>query len=112
MKLEKIVDCVVTGFQDYGMFVSCGEYTGLVHISEISDQFVSDITEIFELGDLVSLSVLEVDLENKKVKLSYKKVHKIHKRILKHVNVQKGFNSLKQSLEEFILEKKEDLDDN
>lgn len=112
MRVENIIECIVTGFQDYGMFVSCGDYSGLVHISEISDQYVSDISEIFEIGNKVSLYVLEVDEATKKVKLSYKKIHKVHKRILKNVEVQKGFNSLKQSLEGFVIEKKEDLNDN
>ncbi|HHT55243.1 MAG TPA: S1 RNA-binding domain-containing protein, partial [Acholeplasma sp.] len=80
MNENNIITCEVVGFQEYGVFVRCDEYDGLVHISEISEQYVENIEEIFKVGDLVKLLVLDVNEEDKKLKLSYKKCHKIHKR--------------------------------
>lgn len=102
MKKNELIKCKVIGFQDYGMFVSCGDYQGLVHISEISEQYVSNITDIFELNDLVTLKVLDIDEEDKKLKLSYKRNHKIHRRILKNVRIVKGFNKLSNNLDEWV----------
>lgn len=102
MKKNDLIKCRVIGFQDYGMFVQCeNDYQGLVHISEISEQYVSDILDIFDLNDNVTLTVLEVDEENKKLKLSYKRNHKIHRRILKNVRIVKGFNKLSNNLKEW-----------
>lgn len=110
MKINDLIKCKVIGFQEYGMFVSCDEYQGLVHISEISEQYVSDITDIFELEDIVTLKILDIDHEEKKLKLSYKKNHKIHKRILKNVKIVKGFNKLSNNLDKWINIKLEEYD--
>ena len=103
MKKNDLIKCSVVGYQDYGMFVKCDDdFTGLVHISEISEQYVQDIEDIFNIDDIVRLTVLDVDHENKKLKLSYKANHKTNKRILKNVKITKGFNRLANNLDEWI----------
>ena len=108
MNENNIITCEIVGFQEYGVFVRCDEYDGLVHISEISDQYVENIEDIFEVGDLVKLLVLDVNEEDKKLKLSYKKCHKIHKRILKNVKITKGFHKLSTELPKWIEYKKQE----
>ena len=107
MKKNKVITWKIVGFQDYGMFVNCGEYEGLVHISEISDQYINSIEQIFMIGDLVDLLVLEVCDENR-LKLSYKRNHHIHKKIVKSVPMKIGFHSLNRQLPKWILEKKKE----
>lgn len=102
MKKNDLIKCRVIGFQDYGMFVSCGDFGGLVHISEISEQYVSDISDIFEINDYVTLKILDINEEDKKLKLSYKRNHKIHRRILKNVKIVKGFNRLANKLDNWV----------
>lgn len=111
MNEKDIITCEVVGFQDYGIFVRCGDYDGLVHISEISEQYVENIEEIFEVGDLIKLLVLDVSETNKKLKLSYKKSHKVHKRILKNVKITKGFHKLATELPKWIEQKKQEYND-
>ena len=94
MKKNKVITCKIVGFQDYGMFVNCGEYEGLVHISEISDQYINSIEQIFMVGDLVDLLVLEVCDENR-LKLSYKRNHHIHKKIVKSVPMKSTIQNKK-----------------
>src|SRR5690554_6430405 len=101
MKINDIIICEVVGFQDYGVFVKCGDYDGLVHISEVSEQYVLNLEDIFELGDNVSLKLLDISEDNK-LKLSYKQAHETHKRILKNVRITKGFQSLKRMLLEWL----------
>lgn len=110
MKNNNIVKCKVVGFQDYGMFVNCGNYEGLVHISEISEQYVNSIEQIFSVGDFVDLVVLEV-CEDNRLKLSYKKNHHINKKIVKSVPVKIGFHSLNNELSKWILNKKNKEED-
>ena len=98
------VTCVITGIRSYGIFVDCSHYAGLIHISEISDQFVSSIEDIFEVGDDITSEVLEVDDARQRLRLSYRKAHPVHPRIRKSVPIKKGFHPLSKALQEWILE--------
>lgn len=69
MKLEG----VVTNVTHFGAFVDVGLYQeGLVHISELSDQFVKDPHTVVKAGDIVSVKVLEVDHDRERVALTMK----------------------------------------
>ena len=76
MQAGDIVIAKITSIVGYGAFVSVGDYVGLVHISEFSDNYVKSIKEYVSVGQEIRLRVLEIDEENKKVKLSYKQLHK------------------------------------
>lgn len=98
MNDKDIIECTITGIRPYGIFVEYKEYSGLVHISEISEFYIENINDIFAIGDKVTLFVLEVNEKYKRLKLSYKQNHKIHKRIRKNMKVVIGFHSLKNKL--------------
>ena len=56
---------------DFGAFVDIGvKHDGLVHISELSDKFIRNPSEVVSVGDIVKVKVLKVDLERQKVSLS------------------------------------------
>ena len=56
---------------DFGIFVDIGVHQdGLVHISELSDRFVKDPAELFQVGDVVSVRVLSADPARKRISLS------------------------------------------
>ena len=62
---------VVTNVTNFGAFVDIGVHQdGLVHISEISDKFVSNPSDILKVGQKVQVTVLEIDLARKRVSLS------------------------------------------
>jgi len=62
---------VVTNVTKFGAFVDVGVHRdGLVHISELSDEFVRDPREKVKVGDRIEVRVLEVDLERKRISLS------------------------------------------
>ncbi|CCV63693.1 RNA-binding S1 domain protein [Alteracholeplasma palmae J233] len=107
MKEKTKVCCTVTGIQNYGVFVSCGEYQGLIHISEISDKYVANINSLFEIGESIQACILESDEINKKLTLSYKKAHIINPKVLNQVDIKIGFKSLENKLPEWIEDKKE-----
>ena len=72
MSLEKgsIVEGKVTGVMPFGAFVSLPDgKSGLVHISEITKEYVKDINDYIKQGDEVKVKVLDVD-KNGKINLS------------------------------------------
>jgi S1 RNA binding domain protein len=56
----------VTGITHFGAFVELSEgVTGLVHISEIADNYVKDVNDHLKLGDVVTVKVINVDKDGK-----------------------------------------------
>ena len=78
LKFEDLKDgMVLTGTVrnviDFGCFVDIGvKYDGLVHISEMSDKFIKNPSEIVSVGDIVKVKVIKIDQERHKVGLSMK----------------------------------------
>lgn len=63
----------VTGITNFGAFVELPEgSTGLVHISEVADNYVKDINEHLKVGDVVEVKVINVEKDGK-IGLSIKK---------------------------------------
>src|SRR5699024_10794087 len=63
----------VTGIKNFGAFVELpGGKTGLVHISEVADQYVEDINEHLSVGQVIEVKVLSVG-DDGKISLSIKK---------------------------------------
>ena len=72
-KVGDTVSGVITGITDYGVFVKLDdEYTGMVHISEISDRYISSLEKMYVLEETIESKVLEIDEEKKQIKLSSK----------------------------------------
>ncbi len=58
---------------DFGAFVDIGvKYDGLVHISEMSDKYIKNPSEVVSVGDVVKVRVIGIDQEKHKVSLSMK----------------------------------------
>lgn len=98
----KIVKATVTGIESYGAFVSLDEYySGLIHISEISDNFVRSINDFVSVGDIIYVEVLDVDEQLSHLKLSIKNINyrgykNIRRKKIKETNL--GFITLKYKL--------------
>ncbi len=74
--MGSIVEGVITGITKFGAFVDLpGGTTGLVHISEIADEYVKDINDFYKKDDKVKVKVLTVE-NNGKVGLSIKQAQK------------------------------------
>lgn len=102
MQPGDIVIAKITSIVGYGAFVSVGEYLGLVHISEFSDNYVKSIKEFVEVGQEIRLRVLEIDEENKKIKLSYKQLHKTRGVKCRIPEYNIGFKTLGDKLEGWV----------
>jgi protein Tex len=63
----------VTNVISFGAFVDIGVHQdGLIHVSELSDQFVTDPSSVVAVGDVLTVRVLEVDVPRKRISLSAK----------------------------------------
>lgn len=71
----QVLPGIVTNITDFGCFVDVGiKENGLVHISELADQYVSDPSSVVSLHQHVEVRVLHVDLARKRIQLSMKGV--------------------------------------
>jgi protein Tex len=73
LKPGMILEGVVTNVANFGAFVDVGVHQdGLVHISQLSDTFVKDPREVVKPGDVVKVTVQEIDLPRKRISLTMK----------------------------------------
>jgi RNA binding S1 len=73
LKEGMILTGTVRNVIDFGAFVDIGvKHDGLVHISELSEKFVKNPSDIVAVGDIVKVKVIGIDSERQKVKLSMK----------------------------------------
>jgi general stress protein 13 len=116
LKVGSVVKGIVTGIQPYGAFVSIDEdIQGLIHISQISHQYVKNIHDFIKMGDEVTVKVLSIDEKTKRASLSIralepsgveKRGRKRKVKMAKANESAKGFNTLKRKLEEWIEQSK------
>jgi len=66
-----VLEGTVSNVAAFGAFVDLGVHQdGLVHVSQLSNKFVSDAREVVKTGDIVKVQVLEVDMARKRVSLT------------------------------------------
>ncbi len=101
-KKGRIIRGTVTGIESYGAFVSCDEYySGLIHISEISHNFVKNINDYVNVGDVIFVEILDVDEELGQLKLSIKNIEYKKKTVVKRkkiIETNLGFTTLAYKL--------------
>ena len=76
LKEDMILNGTVRNVTDFGAFVDIGvKHDGLVHISQLSNRFVKNPSEIVSVGDIVKVKVIGIDTERQKVSLSMKDIN-------------------------------------
>lgn len=108
-KVGNIIKGTVTGIEKYGVFVNIDStYTGLIHISEVSEDYVKNIHDYVKVGETIYCQILEVNEETHQLKLSIKNINykdddeagDIHE-------TRRGFLPLKEHINIWINEKLE-----
>lgn len=112
LKVGDIVEGKVSGIQNYGIFITLADgYSGLIHISEVSEKFVNNLKEYVDINEKINVKIVEIDEKTKQCKLSIKNVNYIkvepHNDSIEEVG--SGFESLKKSLNIWIDEKKDEI---
>lgn len=93
---------VVTNITAFGTFIDIGVHQdGLAHISQLSDRYVKDPNEAVTVHQKVTATVLEVDVQRKRISLSLKKNPqqqvKQEKQLKQQPKQQADINALKQA---------------
>lgn len=107
-KKGMIVKGIITGIEPYGVFIKIDdEYTGLLHISEISTKFVRNISDFVKLNETIYVKILEIDENENHMNLSIKninyKLNTKNKR-KKIIETKLGFKTLAYKLPYWIEE--------
>jgi general stress protein 13 len=112
-KKGQIVKCNITGVENYGIFVNLDNYySGLIHISEISKDFVKNVNDYGEVGETIYVKILDVDEKLNQVKLSIKDIDYRIKNNNKNKGIKEigqGFGKLEDNLQKWIDEKLKEI---
>ncbi|HQN44249.1 MAG TPA: S1 RNA-binding domain-containing protein, partial [Anaerolineaceae bacterium] len=75
LQIGQLVEGTITRLTKFGAFARIGDdLEGLIHISEISDKRIEHPKEVLKEGDVVTLRVIKIDVENHRIGLSLRKV--------------------------------------
>lgn len=109
-KVGSVVLGEVTGIESYGIFVKLNNgYSGLIHISEITEKFVKDVNNYARIGEKIYVEIREIDSDSNKCILSVKGLnYRIDDNKLVKESVR-GFTPLKQHLPLWIEDKYKEI---
>ncbi len=75
LKENMVLTGTVRNVVDFGVFVDIGvKQDGLVHISQLSNNYIKHPKEVVKVGDVIKVRVLEVDIKRRRIALSTKDV--------------------------------------
>lgn len=110
LKVGSVVKGEVTGIESYGIFVKLSnEYSGLVHISEITEKFVKDVNNYAKLNEEIYVEIKEIDTNSKKCILTVKGLNYRIDEKKKIKESVRGFTPLKQHLPIWIEQKYKEI---
>lgn len=111
-KIGMIVYGMISGIKPYGAFVTFDDgITGLIHISELSNGFVRNVSNFVKVGDYCMLKIIDIDKEHKQLRLSFKALEQNTRKYVKRVHFEGmpndtiGFKSLNECMNQWIKEK-------
>ena len=71
LKIGMKVQGIINNITNFGCFVDIGlKESGLVHISKLAHEFISDVSQVVQLNQIVEVTVTDVDVERKRIQLS------------------------------------------
>ncbi len=74
LEVGEVVSGAVSGLTSYGAFVDIGGADGLIHISELSWDRVSKVTDVLQVGDQVTVKVIKLDAAQNRISLSLRQL--------------------------------------
>ncbi len=101
-----IVKGEVTGIEPYGIFVKIdNKYNGLIHISEITNNFVKNVNDYVKLGEYIYAKIIAVDSEKENLRLSIRGLnYKVDNKNQKVKESIRGFSPLQENLSKWTEE--------
>ena len=113
-QVDNIIDVRVSAIEPYGAFVIVDDnYKGLIHISEINGKYIHNIEDYINVGDLLHAKILNVDEQNKQMKLTLKGIkNELNRKKRNLRDTRLGFSLLADLLPEWINEKLHNIEKN
>lgn len=107
--VNDIINVKISSIVPYGAFVKTdNSYTGLIHISEINGEYISDINDLFSIGEIKSAKIIAIDEERKQLKLTMVGIYSKKRRETNFKRLEEtklGFELFEEILPEWIDEK-------
>ena len=96
----EVIKCTVSGIEPYGVFVNIDKnFNGLIHISEVSNEFVRDVNDYVKVDDEIYVKIIEIDTKGHQMKLSIKDIDYANTGIEREeIDTSSEFKSLKENL--------------
>lgn len=110
-----IVSAKISAIEKYGAFASLDEeYSGLIHVSEITEKYVSDVTDYLNIGDTIKVKIISIPEKHNQLRLSAKGINDdvIELKRKKIKETVFGFYLLKSALPGWIEEKMKEINKN
>lgn len=109
-----IIMVTVTSIENYGIFVKVDDtYNGMIHISEMSDKFVSNVRNFAYPGETIYAKVIDVDSDKYQMKLSIKSIdYRLTSKKGRVIESPNGFSKLKEILPIWIDSKLKEIETN
>jgi uncharacterized protein len=80
LRAGMVLEGVVTNVANFGAFVDIGVHQdGLIHVSQLANQFVKDPKEVIKVGEIVTVKVLEIDIPRQRISLTRRLEEKTEK---------------------------------
>lgn len=73
-KTNEIITGTISGIQSYGVFINIDTGSAFCHISNLSNKFISNISEEYTIGQSVKAKIIKID-ENNRIEVSFKAVN-------------------------------------
>ena len=112
-EVGEIIKCKVSGVESYGIFVNVDkDYDGLIHISEVSNEFVRDVNDYVKVGAEIYARIISIDSKEHQMKLSIKEIDYAETGLDRSdIDSTKEFKKLKENLPIWINEKLKEINE-
>ncbi|MBO0475928.1 general stress protein 13 [Vagococcus sp. DIV0080] len=108
-KIGMVINGKITGIQPYGAFVSLdNNQQGLIHVSEVKHGFIKNIADELEVGQKVTVKIIDIDEYTQKISLSLRVLQPAppvayrKKKFFTNKNKKIGFATIEDKLDEWI----------
>lgn len=111
-RIGQVVQGTVTGIKPYGAFVKVDDkHDGMIHISEISSDFVSDVHYFVKMGEKIVVKIIDINPQNNHLTLSLKAVLPSRRNRKNYYRINStgrdaGFSVVEKELEKWIEKEK------
>ncbi|MDQ6761926.1 MAG: RNA-binding transcriptional accessory protein [Bacteroidota bacterium] len=102
LKIGMKIPAIITNITNFGAFADVGvKQDGLIHISQLSNRFITDPNEAVKLGQKVMVTVTDVDIPRKRIALSMKDSSPAEKNLKPKAMQQKPFSKKQEPIDDF-----------